>query len=206
MEYFIRPYHPSDLCSVYSICARTADCGADASPQHEDPEIIGHYYAGPYAVLEPDLCFILTRDGAPCGYVLGTRDSEAFNRRCEEEWFPVIRRRYPLPSPEDKSPHAEMKRAVHRGIRPGPEVVGYPAHLHIDLLPYAVGRGNGRRLMERFLDRLRELNVPAVHLGVAKKNETAIAYYLHMGFSVVSRHDWGLFMGLRLGSEDRAQP
>jgi GNAT superfamily N-acetyltransferase len=198
MEYDIRPYHPSDLCSVYGICARTADSGADASQYHEDPAIIGHYYAGPYAVLEPDLCFILTCDESPCGYVLGTRDSEAFGRRCEEEWFPVLRRRYALPSPEDKSPGAEMKRAINKGIFPSPEVSAFPAHLHIDILPDAVGRGNGRRLMERFLGRLRELKVPAVHLGVAKKNERAIAYYKRMGFSVVSEHDWGFFMGLNL--------
>lgn len=199
MEYLIRPFHPSDLCSVYDICVRTADCGNDASGSHEDPQILGHYYAGPYAVFEPDLCFILTRDGAPCGYVLGTRDSEKFGKRCEEEWFPVLRERYPPPPPEDKSHGAEMKRAIHKGILPHEDVSGYPAHLHIDLLPHAVGRGNGRRLMERFLGRLRELTVPAVHLGVAGKNERAIAFYQHLGFAVLREYDWGLFMGLKLG-------
>jgi ribosomal protein S18 acetylase RimI-like enzyme len=198
MEYCIRPYHPSDLCSLYRICAQTADCGRDASGLHEDPEILGHYYAGPYAVIEPELCYVLTRDGAPCGYVLGTRDSEAFGRRCDEEWFPVLKLRYPLPPPADTSPGAVMKRAIHQGIHPSPEVGDYPAHLHIDFLPEAVGKGNGRRMMERFLEKLRELNVPAVHLGVAKKNERAIAYYGHMGFNIIREHDWGFFMGLYL--------
>jgi ribosomal protein S18 acetylase RimI-like enzyme len=203
MEFRIRAFHPSDLCSLYDICARTADCGEDASGSHEDPRILGHYYAGPYAIFEPDLCFVLTRDGEPCGYVLGTRDSAAFGRRCEEEWFPVLRERYALPPPEDASPGAVMKRAVHKGIQPNDEVADYPAHLHIDLLPFAVGLGHGRALMERFLGRLRELDVPAVHLGVAGKNERAIAYYRHLGFSVLREHDWGFFMGkdLRSGGE-----
>jgi ribosomal protein S18 acetylase RimI-like enzyme len=198
MEYGIRPFHPSDLCSLYDICARTADCGEDARPFHEDPQVIGHYYAGPYAVFEPDLCFILAQGDEPCGYVLGTRDTEAFGARCEAEWFPVLRARYRLPPPDDKSPGAEMKRAIHKGIRLDSDVAAYPAHLHIDLLPGAIGHGNGRRLMERFLDRLRELEVPAVHLGVARKNERAIAYYKHMGFSTLREYDWGLFMGLAL--------
>jgi ribosomal protein S18 acetylase RimI-like enzyme len=198
MEYRIRPYHPSDLCNVYDICARTADCGNDASGSHEDPLILGHYFAGPYAVLEPELCFILTKGGEPCGYVLGARDSTAFGQRCEEEWFPVLRDRYPLPPLEDESPFAGMKRAIHQGIHPSPDVLDYPAHLHIDLLPCAVGAGNGRRLMERFLAELRELAAPAVHLGVAGKNERAIAFYKHMGFATLRGYDWGLFMGLRL--------
>jgi GNAT superfamily N-acetyltransferase len=205
MEYLIRPFHPSDLCSVYDICARTADCGDDASHFHEDPQIIGHYFAGPYAVLEPELCFILTRDGVPCGYVLGTRDSKGFGMRCEEEWFPVLRERYPLPPPEDQSPGAGMKRAIHQGIHPSADVIDYPAHLHIDLLPIAIGQGNGRALMGRFLGKLRELGVPAVHLGVARKNERAIAYYRHMGFAVLKEYDWGSFMvlGLKDGGEGR---
>jgi ribosomal protein S18 acetylase RimI-like enzyme len=200
MEFDIRPYHPSDLCSVYRICVKTADCGADASRDYEDPEIIAHFFAGPYAVFEPDLCFILTRSGAPCGYVLGTRDSEEFGRRCEKEWFPVLRERYPLPAPADVSPNAALIRSIHEGYRLHPDVIAYPAHLHIDLLPFAVGRGNGRRLMERFLYRLRELNVPAVHLGVAGKNKRAIAFYTRMGFHVVSEQPWGLFMGMILGT------
>lgn len=198
MEFRIRPYHPSDLCSVYDICVRTADCGADASGAHADPQILGHYYAAPYAVFEPELCFILTADAVPCGYVLGTRDSAGFSLRCEAEWFPVLRERYPLPEPEDKSPHAEMKRAIHRGIQPSPDVADYPAHLHIDLMPLAVGKGQGRALMDRFLGALRELGVPAVHLGVSGKNERAIAYYAHMGFATLHEYDWGLFMGMKL--------
>jgi hypothetical protein len=90
MEFHIRPYHPSDLCSVYRICVQTVESGADGSHLYPDPELPGHHYAGPYAVLEPDLCFILTGDGAPCGYVLGTRHSDEFGRRCEAEWFPLI--------------------------------------------------------------------------------------------------------------------
>ncbi len=198
MEFKIRQYHPSDLCSVYRICLQTGDCGADATHLHTDPELFGHYYAGPYAVLEPDLCFVLTCEGVPCGYVLGTRDSERFGRRCEQEWFPVLRERYPLPAPEDDSPNAGMIRAIHRGYGVDPDVAAYPAHLHIDLLPTAVGKGNGRKMMDRFLCHLHTLGIPAVHLGVAKKNERAVAFYKHLGFHIITEREWGFFMGMAL--------
>lgn len=198
MEFKIRQYHASDLFAVYHICAQTLDNGADANHLYTDSELPGHYFAGPYVVLEPDLCFILTCEGVSCGYVLGTRDSSVFSQRCEQEWFPVLRKRYPLPDPEDNSATARMIRTIHVGYHPDPDMIAYPAHLHIDLLPYAVGQGNGRRMMEHFLYRLEELNIPAIHLGVAKKNSHAVAFYKHMGFHILTEHEWGFFMGMTL--------
>jgi ribosomal protein S18 acetylase RimI-like enzyme len=198
MEFKIRPYHPCDLSRLYDICVQTGDCGRDITAEYPDPDLFGHYYAAPYAVLEPDLCFVLTGDGVPCGYVLGARDSEEFGRRLEQEWLPVLREHYPLPAAEDDSPAANMTRAIHRGYLANPEMAGYPAHLHIDLLPYAQGLGLGRGLMERFLCRLGELDVPAVHLGVAGKNERAIAFYKRMGFKILGEQAWGFYMGLIL--------
>jgi ribosomal protein S18 acetylase RimI-like enzyme len=198
MVFKIRPYHPSDLSRLYDICVQTGDCGKDLTDEFTDPDLFGHFYAAPYAVLEPDLCFVLTSDGTPCGYVIGTRDSEEFSRRVEQEWFPALRERYPLPAPEVDTLAAYIIRAIHRGYQPPPEAVGYPAHLHIDLLPNVQGQGNGRRMMERFLCRLRELRVPAVHLGVAKKNARAVEFYKALRFDVINEFEWGYLMGQRL--------
>jgi len=91
-------------------------------------------------------------------------------------------------------------RKIHEGDPPEPQLADYPAHLHIDLLPHAVGKGNGRNMMQRFLNRLNELKVPAVHLGVTAENPGAIAFYKHIGFHVISTEDWGLFMGKKIPS------
>ena len=85
MQFEIRTYHTTDLSSLYRICLLTGYNGADATSYLKDPDLVGHLFAAPYAVFEPDLCFILALDSAPCGYILGTRDSIIFYEQCESQ-------------------------------------------------------------------------------------------------------------------------
>jgi len=198
METDIRPYHPSDLSALYRICLQTGDSGKDATRLYSDPELIGHFYAAPYAVLEPDLCFVVTCSGKPCGYILGTQNSPQFYRRCEKVWFPVLRKRYVFPVTEDTLPDANIIRLIHKGHVINNDVSDYPAHLHIDLLPRTQGKGAGRKLMDIFLNRLRELKVPAVHLAVGKSNSSAIKFYERMGFHVIKEYEKSIAYGMKL--------
>ena len=198
MSLSIRPYHPSDLVNYYRICLLTGDSGKDASTKYKDPDLIGHFFAAPYAVLEPDLCFTLCCSDSPCGYIIGTRDSVKFYDRCEQEWFPVLRDRYPLPEAEDMSPDAHIIRLIHKGHRIKEDLTAYPAHLHIDILPRGQGRGMGRQLIDTFLDRLRELNIPAVHLEVGKANQGAVQFYKKVGFHLIKEYERSIAFGMRL--------
>jgi len=194
----IRAYHPSDLMSLYQICLGTSDSGADGSHLYQNPYLIGHYFAAPYVVLEPDLSFVLTRDGMPVGYVLGARDTADFGKRCETEWFPPLRACYPLPPVADTSRDAHVIRALHQGHKRQNEFPDYPAHLHIDILPAGQGLGWGRRLIETLIEQMRKMGVPAVHLGVGSRNTRAIGFYEHVGFHRVQEAPWGLIMGMKL--------
>jgi ribosomal protein S18 acetylase RimI-like enzyme len=198
MVFAIRSSVPADLPALYRICLLTGHAGADATARHRDPELLGHYYAAPYAVLEPDLCFVLTAEGEPCGYVLGTHDTAAFNERAEREWFPALRARLPRPAESDTSPDADLLRLIHAGYSIHPDLVEYPAHLHIDLLPAAQGRGLGRKLIECFFAALRGRGVPAVHLGVSEANTGAIAFYEKLGFQCLGRYPGWRAYGLKL--------
>lgn len=76
-----------------------------------------------------------------------------------------------------------MAELLHRPERMiVPELAGYPAHLHIDLLPEFQRRGYGRELMGRFLAVLAGRGVAAVHLGMVTANTAARAFYDRMGF------------------------
>ncbi|MEE4311383.1 MAG: GNAT family N-acetyltransferase [candidate division KSB1 bacterium] len=201
MDFDIRVYHPCDLTSLYRICLKTGNSGEDASDMYADPDLPGHFFAAPYAVLEPELCFILTRNGEPCGYILGTRDSQAFSERCEQEWYPLLRSRYPMPSPDDTSYDARIIRLIHEGYHPREDVLAYPAHLHIDILPAGQGRGFGRTLMARFIDVLEALKVLALHLEVGKANPGAIQFYERVGFHRIREYDKSIAFGMRLSGD-----
>jgi len=197
MDHIIRPFHPSDLVDLYHICLLTADSGKDASAKYKDPDLVGQFYAAPYAVLEPDLCFILDISGKPCGYILGTRDSQQFYERCEKEWFPLLRKRYPFPPPDEVSFDATIIRLIHNGHLLKPELAGYPAHLHIDILPEGQGSGMGRKLMETFMDKLRQHEVPALHLQVGKANPGAVKFYERLGFQIIIEYERAIAFGIR---------
>ncbi len=198
MTFAIRDCSPADAPAVNHICLKTGDSGNDASAFFKDPDLLGAYYAAPYVIIEPESCFILTKAGEPCGYILGTKDSAAFYLRCERDYFPTLRMKYPLPPADDPSFEARIIRAIHRGIEFDEVFKDYPAHLHIDLLPVAQKHGFGRKLMDAFLARMRANGVPAVHLGVGTKNLNAIAFYEKMGFHRVVTHDTWIGLGIHL--------
>lgn len=192
----IRPYHPSDMYMLYRICLQTGADGDDATGTIDD-EILGHFFAAPYAVFEPDACFILTKEGAPCGYIVGTSDSHRFERECEETWWAPLRQKYPLRAHGDTSREAGMVRAIHHGYRAPEYADEYPAHLHIDILPAGQGQGMGPKLIETFTSRLAEKSVRGLHLGVSKGNTRAVAFYPKVGFEPVQETDSGFVFGMK---------
>jgi ribosomal protein S18 acetylase RimI-like enzyme len=194
----IRSYQPSDLESVYKICLLTGNSGKDATDIYKDPKLLGHFYAAPYAVLEPELTFIVTLNGQPSGYILGTKNSEGFRKRSESEWFPNLREQYPLPKEDDISADANIIRLIHKGYILKKELADYSAHLHIDLLPNIQGKGLGKKVMLTFIDKLRELKVSSLHLEVGKKNLGAIDFYKKMGFREIIEYEHSIAFGINL--------
>jgi hypothetical protein len=91
----IRVFHPADMPMLYQICLETGASGSDATGSL-DRDILGHIYAAPYVIFEPELCFVLTLNGRVCGYILGTSDSQQFATWCETKWWPTLRQAYPL--------------------------------------------------------------------------------------------------------------
>jgi GNAT superfamily N-acetyltransferase len=196
----IRPYQPSDLAALYQICLETGDSGADATAFYQDPKLLGHFYAAPYGVLEPQLCFLLEDELGICGYIVAAADSLDFAQRFETQWLPPLRVQYPMPTPDDQSRDAAMVRLLHKGYQPDPQIcLEYPAHLHIDLLARAQKKGQGKRLMQTLFAALRQKNSVGVHLGVGSRNINGIAFYQHIGFSCLEIHAWGMVFGYKLG-------
>ncbi len=199
----IRQVRTADRDAVYEICLLTADAGDDGTHLYSDPAMPGHVWAGPYVAFEPEQGFVVTDpDDQAIGYVLAAADSRSFEQRLERDWWPPLRERYPQEEP-NAAPGRTGDRIVtyliHHPPTADPALVdAYPSHLHIDLLPAAQGRGDGRRLIERLCASLRAAGSPGVHLGVARRNERAIGFYRALGFEALIDDERHVVFGLRL--------
>ncbi len=183
----IRRYRPEDRAALYDICVRTALEGGDSRAVHPDLELLPSIFAAPYAVLEPDLAFVVDDGERAVGYILATADTGTFVKRYRAEWLPKLTGRYPRPTQPPTTPGEQMIDLMHRPERMLiPELAGYPAHLHIDLLPDHQRAGHGRALVDRLLAALRAKGVGAVHLGMVTANTPARAFYDRLGFHRVA--------------------
>jgi ribosomal protein S18 acetylase RimI-like enzyme len=188
----LRPYRTEDREALFDICVRTADNGGDSRLLYPDGELVPNIFAAPYAVLEPDLAFVVEDSGRAVGYIVGTADTRSFVSRFRTEWLPGLATRYPAPAQTPSTPSEVMVDLMHRPERMLlPELAAYPAHLHIDLLPAYQRVGCGRMLMKTFLAALRLQGVPGVHLGMVSSNTPARAFYDRLGFHEIPVPDPG---------------
>lgn len=204
-DFRMRSADLADLPAVYRICLQTGDLGRDATHENDDPDILGHLYVGSYVVMEPELAFVIDGPGGVAGYVVGARDSRRFYERMEREWLPPLRARIPDPGPDPGGWRLsdEKRRQVHdfRPYLPPTIEADYPSHGHIDLLPAAQGHGWGRRLLERLMAELAGCGSPGLHLGVARDNLPALAFYRRLGLVALETPDLdprGVIMAKRL--------
>jgi ribosomal protein S18 acetylase RimI-like enzyme len=187
---------------MYRVCVLTGDSGADATGMFEDDDLLPDIYVGPYLRLQPDLAWVVDVGDHVAGYLLAAADTSRFVADYRAHWLPTFTSRHP----RDPLHDAATARVVGRGYEPeamlGDHLVQFPAHLHIDLLPEAQGRGLGRVLIRTLLTELRRRGIPGVHLGVARENRNAQAFYAHLGFRPVPQHPQnGLLLGLGSNAE-----
>lgn len=187
----IRPFRPTDTEALVDVCVRTADLGGDATGQLPDDRLWAQIYLLPYLERHPDLAFVieLHDDGhgtspvePPAGYIVAADDTAQFAEWFATEWWPSLG----LPAPEQVPDGLERDLLARgwNGVSPWtPD--GAPAHLHIDLLPSAQGRGGGRALMESLCTELAQRGIGGVHATAGTANLGARAFYPRVGFAAL---------------------
>ena len=198
-EYIIRQAKISDMDDLYDICIRTGNYGEDARNLYNNHEALGIYYVGPYVAFEQDLAFVLEDKIGICGYVLGTKDTKIFFKKMTEEWLPKYQKRFPMPDgdPEERDMDQKIVALIHNPRVSIPDSLNnFPAHLHIDLLPRARKKGNGRRMIETLHEKLQVLGIKGVFLDVGINNLNAQSFYEKIGYKKlqVTPSKDGLFM------------
>ncbi len=196
----IRKALPQDLPYLYTIALKTAFAGLDGTEYYHDPYCVGHYYAAPYLFFDSDLCYIaLDENNTPSGYIVGTSDTRSFNTWMHATWLPVLHQQYKQVSYFSSEAEQKMIRTLLKG--PGEGIwqnLGFPAHLHIDILPHLQGKGLGKSLMETFCSAVKETGAQGIHLGVDGRNTRAYGFYERMGFSILEEQSWGAIFGKTL--------
>lgn len=185
--FVVRPYRGQDLDSLYAICLATGDGGEDAAHLYDDPRLIGHIYAGPYAALAPDLVLVAEDAEGVAGYAVAAPDTQLWEQLLEAEWWPDLRRRYDDPTGSEPAHWtADQRRAAmihHPDHSPPSSVDAYPAHLHLNLLPRMRGKGAASALLDACLGLLRQAGAEAVHIGANRANLRGIQFWQRSGFA-----------------------
>ena len=198
-DFSIRSYKSADTSAVYEICLKTGNSGQDATHLFSDPLVLGHIYVGPYMEFEPQSVFILEDDQGPCGYIMGVLDSQTYYQWMHSEWLPKIRVNYKKPTGNPNT-WDETEKITDLLFHPVAQrlLADYPAHLHIDLLSRAQGKGQGKLLMDRFIDYLKYNKIPGLHLELSSNNDRAFNFYRKYGIEELDRDNESIIMGYHL--------
>lgn len=183
----IRPYRPSDREGVRRVCFETGYMGDPVAWQWRDRESFADLFSGWYTDEAGADALVAVDDDEVVGYLLGCRDSRAVPGPGRLAVRHLVGRGLLLRPGTARvlwRTIADVAVATARRRLPLGEVVDdrWPAHLHIDLLPAARGRGLGRELMTRWLDVLRADGIAGCHLTTWAENDDAIAFFTAVGF------------------------
>ncbi len=176
----IRVITAADIRAISALCLATAAMGEDAAPLHTDPDLPGLVWAVPYAPGRPPPASSRKSDGMPAGFIVACPDTRAFEAALEvklvAQTLPRIFSRTQGHAGRPR-PHRPHPRAAHRST---PDIVAtHPAHLHINLLPQARGRGIGTALLNACLA---SLDSGAIHAAIHIENDAAHRFFTAAGF------------------------
>jgi GNAT superfamily N-acetyltransferase len=196
----MQPGTVHDLPGAYRVCLLTGAAGADATTLHDDPDLLGHLWAGAYVAFPDAVTRVLHDERGVAGYCLAVPDTRAFEEWVERVWLPPLRERHPLGSGSSPADAAVVERLHHPTSADAGLLAAHPAHLHVDLLPRLQGRGWGRRVVESVLEGLTTAGATGVHLGVDEGNTGAQVFYERLGFTELAGPPGARFYGRPLGS------
>ncbi len=205
----IRRASPDDLEALYRISVQTGHLGSDASRLYVDYRTMGYIYSAPYLKYSSQLAYVIECDNQVVGYCVGTSNTVEFEATLESQWWPSLRRRYPKPEEGKRSTWTADERRcymIHFPEKTPEQIsIGFPAHLHMNLLPVIQGQGMGALLLDKWMRCAKRYRVAAVHVGANAKNTRAIRFWQKYGFSELaapaSRIVW---MGRVLPAPDAA--
>ncbi len=185
----IRKCRKSDVAGIRNVCYKTGYMGEDATGHFFDKPLFGLLFCCYYCKYEPEHCFVAEDHGKIVAYVMGSPNTERQARlfMAKMGWRILLRLAFVTwwCYPKD------LKLVIHflrlpRSSTPQEQInTQYPAHLHIDILSSYQRKGLGTRLMHRFEEHMRQLQVKGIHLGTSEGNYKAVPFYTKQGYKII---------------------
>ena len=198
----MRPFQPTDRSSLLTIGSDTAFFGAPIERYLDDRHAFEDCFYAYYTDYEPQHSWIAVlknseNEEQAAGFLTGCIDSQRQQQVMRQKILPGVvvkwlRGGYHSGSKTWRYTWCILLAAL-RGEFPTVDEQRYPAHLHINLIPSARGRGLGTALMQAYLEQLRTLRIPGVHLNTTSMNHAAIRLYERCGFRLLDArptHVW----------------
>jgi ribosomal protein S18 acetylase RimI-like enzyme len=189
MDAIIRPYHPPDQQAVFEISSGTAFFGEPVEAFLEDRSLYIDAFSRYYTDHEADYAWVAEGSGKVIGFLLGCVNT--INQSKHWKRYIVSTVLLNALSGEYKLGRRTAAFAIGmiigliREEEPQVDLLQYPAHLQIDVQQGYRGEGVGKRLIEAYLEQIRQLGVCGVHLGTTSANKAACFLYEKIGFQLL---------------------
>jgi ribosomal protein S18 acetylase RimI-like enzyme len=201
-EFSIRPFQPQDRQAVFRIGADTAFFGDPIEAYLDDRNVFLDAFYAYYTDLEPEHSWVACADEAVVGFLTGCVNSHARGPKFGRYILPglvvnLLTGKYHLGRRSFRY-ISGMFAGVLRGELTHADLEIYPAHLHINVDSAWRGHGLGQKLIEAYLQQLRDLRVKGVFLDTTSLNEVACRLYVKMGFRLLDHRPdrfWAKWFG-----------
>jgi ribosomal protein S18 acetylase RimI-like enzyme len=191
-EVAIRQYQEGDRQEIIKIAGDTAFFGDPVEAFLDDRFLFADAFVRYYLDFESEYAWVADAAGCVVGYLTGCLDSR--QQRSRYIWrtiFPVLgeflRGKYRLGMKTWHHAFSMFSGLVH-GEYPLVDLKQYPAHLHINVAKSYRSQGIGKKLIRVYLDQLRGLDTPGVHLETTSQNQAACQLYESLGFELIGCH------------------
>ena len=188
-DVIIRHYQPSDKPQVLKLSADTAFFGEPVEAFLEDRHLYTDAFASYYTEQEGRYAWVAENPDGVVGFLFGCVNTVLQSKL----WRTYITRivllkaisgEYKL-GRKTASFALGMLVGLLRGEAVNVDLKKFPAHLQISVRQGFRGAGVGYRLIQTFMQQLRDLGVMGVHLETTSHNEAACHLYEKIGFRML---------------------
>lgn len=186
----IRKYEPKDRNDVRRISCETSFLEHPRALIFDDDEILADALTLYFTDYEPESCFVAVQDGRVAGYVIGSTNVARMQKVCNARISPPLVIKALARGVFFRLRNLKLLCHILKSLIKGEFIMPaftdrYPATLHINLEQGFRSGGTGARLIETYLQYLKEKGVSGLHFGTF--SEGASRFFLKTGFKVLFR-------------------